>query len=299
VEGLHSQIWLVGCIHLGHREDADVFGPYLEVYNQAEELYFETAPGSSDSYEAKTLMARVGYLPRGESLADSVSPATWKMLNTALFDDRDELRTMSRMRPWMAAFTFLHRQYELLGLTREYSLEALMQRNAQRDRKRVGGLETTKDELLAFGNADNQAQEEFLIGAVRNPEANDEQTRSLRRAWLRGDEGQLKVSLGFSRDTQPTVMDQRLVGQRNERWVKTFREIERRGKNAMIFVGVEHLITPHNSLIAHLRSQQLFASRCSDSSSLVAKQIPRDRPVLEPFLVEAASRARTPARSAE
>ena len=246
INGPRSKIWIAGCLHLGTGRDPAVFPAYLPYYRKAEVVYFETIPGSWDSFEIRRLLDRRGFVPDRHSLSSRISPSAWQEFRSALSSSPEKLARYSAMEPWLAAFNLTQDAYAQAGLKAENSLQGYIEHRAAEDRKPVGALESPKDQILAMADASPRDQEEFLRATVQGRDKIEFQTQQLREAWASGDEARLQAVLGLASTPLRSGIHENLIDQRNRRWISKIQEIERAGKNAFIVVGVEHLVSiPH------------------------------------------------------
>ena len=246
VDGAHARIWIVGCLHLGGPRDTAVFPSYLPYYRDSAAVYFETAPGAWNSDETKQFLKRIGFLPDQQQLSSKISRSTWQVMEEALASDPRTLAKVNTMEPWMAALDLTQTAYSKAGLRSENSLQGFFEHRASVDRKPVGGLETPKDQIRAMADTSPADQEEYLLSTVRGLSKMGSETTELRNAWLGGNEANLQSILGLSDTPLRSGMHRNLIGLRNRRWIRKIRDIEADGKNAMIVVGAEHLVsTPY------------------------------------------------------
>jgi hypothetical protein len=273
IESTRAKVWIIGCLHLGAAHDAGAFPAYLPAYRMAAVLYFETVPGSWNSYETRQLIDQRGFLHDRQSLSSKVSKQTWQQVKAALGQRPSMLAAISTMEPWLAAFSLSQDAYNRTGLRAEDSLEAYYERLAINDRKPVGGLEAPKDQILAMADASPADQEEFLRETVSGQGSVAAQTQIIRDAWLSGDGARLQAALGVSASAVRSGLNESLIVARNRHWVRKIQEIADRGKNAMIIVGVEHLVTAADALPDLLARAGLPAHR-ADSHAVKTNTAP-------------------------
>lgn len=241
-----AKIWLAGCLHLGTPADAACFPCYLPFYKNAETIYFETVPGSSDSYEVRTLIDRRGFIADRQLLSSRVSRETWQKLNSVLRTRPKTLASVKTMEPWLAAFTLMQDGYAKAGLDGTNSLGTFVQTLAMRDRKTIRALETARDQIFAMADASSVDQEEFLRDTLNGLGQLNAGTQALRAAWSSGNQSDLQTALGLDSTASQSGMHRRLIEKRNQRWVDEIKKIAERGKDSLIVVGVEHLVaTPY------------------------------------------------------
>lgn len=244
------EIFVAGVLHLGCDEDAGAFPLYLPVYKQCATIYLESSPLSWESYDAKRLLGLEGLLADRVSLRYVIGPATWGELAAFFQSDPEELAAIDRMKPWLAALKVTQESYSRAGLDRTNSLEYFLLNLAAADHKPVGALETPKEEISALSDAPLDQQKLMLLSALRE---DPENVRKLDAAWRTGDAAALESILRASAANSPPEVQDRIIAARNRNWLKSFRLIIRRGKTALVLVGIEHLVDPRDGLLALLR----------------------------------------------
>ena len=194
----------------------------------------------------KRLIDRRGFLSDRQSLSSRVSKETWQKLTSTLRNRPKGLAAVKAMEPWLAAFTLMQDGYARAGLDGVNSLGTFVQNLASQDKKPIGALETSKDQILAMADASLAAQEEFLRDTLSCLEKLDSGTQTLRAAWLSGNQSDLQSALGLDSSGSRSGMHQNLIEKRNRRWVDEIKKIAERGGDSLIVVGVEHLVaTPY------------------------------------------------------
>jgi uncharacterized protein YbaP (TraB family) len=232
-------IWIIGVIHMSCPADARFFNCYLPLYRNAETIYFESLPADRDAFDNRRLLGDRGLLKDGRSLRSLAPAETWKRLEAAFSSQPGQLRMIDRMQPWYAAVTISLGQYSDAGLSVDGSLEAFLRQNAIRDRKPCGALELPEDEIVALADASFSAQCQMLDSELGHA---PDDFRKLDEAWRNGDEAALRALLKTASQGFPAEIQKRVIEDRNRQWVRRLQAISRRGRSALVVVGVEHLL---------------------------------------------------------
>ena len=248
-------IWLAGCLHLGMEGDPAAYPHYLPYYQKAERVYFEIAPGGMDTFEVRRLYQRRGYLKNGQSLEEVLPGDLWAEMRRTLGTKPQLLTKLSGMEPWQAAFQLTHLNYERAGLARNFALEAFLIQQSSRDRKPVGGLEMAKDQILAFADSPPGEQNAFLRASLRGYASGDRTALAVRKAWMEGNEADLRKQLDGNRPREDSNLHHSLIAARNQKWVERLQEISEKTKQTLIVVGIEHLVTDEADLPTLLGKQ--------------------------------------------
>jgi uncharacterized protein YbaP (TraB family) len=256
-----STIWLVGSIHLGLENDGTAYPSYLPYYQKAERVYFEIPPASMDTFEVRRIYTRRGYLKNHQSLESLLPEELWQEMRRTLDGKPDLLSRLAGMEPWLAALQLTHLNYERAGFDRGFGLEDFLSRQASRDRKAIGGLEMAKDQIVAFADSPVGEQNTFLRTALRGYAARDQTALAVRKAWMQGDDAELRRQLGVNLPRQDPTLHRNLIAGRNQKWVGKIREIAGKTKSALVVVGVEHLVGGEANLPALLEKQGFVVRR--------------------------------------
>jgi uncharacterized protein YbaP (TraB family) len=284
VDTPHATIWLSGCLHLGTSRQAAILPAYLPFYQRSGVVYFETLPSDWETYEVKQHLRARGCLPKRRTLASRIPDVAWQAIKQNLAASPAKLTEISAMEPWLAGLTLTEDGYTKAGLRREDALEGFIQRLAAQDRKPCGSLESPRDQINALADASLADQRQFLTESLTPLAQITASTAALETAWIAGNDDALKTALGLDAAPSAAGLHRNLIGDRNHRWVRKIREIAARGRDVMLVVGVEHLVSEPQSLPAFLEREGFTVRRTS---------VPLERSTLAPV----ASRLLQPSKS--
>ena len=248
VTGRNGIIWLAGSIHFVAAADAAATSSYKGYYRRASVVYFESLPGAWETFEARRAITTAGMLPAGTTLLSSVSNHTRAQLESALASRPGELEAVSHMRPWLAAYKLTQDSLAHAGVSRDLSLEIGFQREALKDGKPIGGLESGSDEIAALAETPASAQDEFLSLTASQLNRTPLSVRDISAAWSSGDANRLIALLNAGPIPPESAIYRSLITERNRRWKMKIERLLERGGGALVVVGVEHLICPRESL---------------------------------------------------
>ncbi len=264
-------IWIAGCIHVGIESDVSVFQKYLPFYQKAECIYFEASPDSLDSFETRRMLDRRGFLKNHQAISSKIPSELWSNMQRTLGAQPALLAELTKMEPWMAAFTLCYQNYAKLGLSREYGLESYLTKKAIQDRKPIGGLEQAASQILALADIPNEEQQAFLRSALRCYEIGDQKARGIRKAWIVSNEKDLRSTFGLGQARSDPSLHRNLITGRNEKWVQQFENIGKRFKSSLVIVGIEHMIGDSFDIPSLLAKSGFTLRRCSDVTATPLK----------------------------
>ena len=219
----------------------------------ADQVWFE-APMDAAGLSAATQAALAhAFLPQGQSLNALLSPAGRTRLESAARLFGVPVAQFDRLQPWYAELMIQSALFQQIGIKGADGVEQQLWGGLSPDAQRVT-LETPEEQIDFFAEAplkEQLASLEQTLKDVRNARRDYDQ---LLKAWLGADVRTLdRKVVAPLRKNSPTLYD-RVVVQRNARWVKAI-DARLRGKGeTVIVVGMGHLIGP-DGLPARLRAQ--------------------------------------------
>jgi len=241
VHGTHCTIVLFGSVHI-LPPDLKWEPPRLKrAVARAHEIWFEI-PLDNASMAAASLAAETeGLQPPGQSLSAQLSPADRARLAVLAQTYAVPMEELDRLKPWLAEIRLSVASYRDLGASRELGVEHQILEGARPD-ARQRAFETPEEQIgyLAQGATSDQiASLEETFGEL---EAGPATFQRLIRAWMAGDLQALNAeALAPLAKAAPNVY-QTMVAQRNARWLQTVLARLDQPGDAVMVVGVGHLI---------------------------------------------------------
>jgi uncharacterized protein YbaP (TraB family) len=158
---------------------------------------------------------------------------------------QDEIK---KMRPWLASLVVETYDSLSAGLQTEYGTEAQLQNVYIRTRGKIVGLETLPQQMRAFTGLTLAQQREMLAqDLVQTPAENVDDVKTLHRLWRVGDADaiaawQAAKSEKLARDKRISAsIDNRIVYERNRRFVSRMLLIAGPNKPVFVAIGALHL----------------------------------------------------------
>ena len=264
VRGTSNTVYLAGTSHVLPDNQVPFPSAFYAAYAQAKEVYVESDDDAGFLTKTRLLFRALKWFrrhqaeiacPRGRTLADYVSPETTARLKAFYGKRYAEKQTMT------PAFLLLSSKAELGGEEgNNPGVEQPMLRAARRDRKPIGllddaSLDDTVIELLddllrqiqhdlARRGADAVIAEEILDGSKDVEDL---------AAWRRGDLEAMCQDVEEMRRDSPEIYD-KLLRQRNFRWLKKLHIVLRGRRDAIVLVGAADL-WGEDGLLALLRRE--------------------------------------------
>ena len=219
----------------------------------ADQVWFE-APMDSAGLSAATQAALAhAFLPEGQSLQAMLSPAGRARLQAEAKQLAVPAGQLDKLQPWYAELMIQSALFQQLGIKGADGVEQQLWAGLSPEAKRVT-LETPQEQVGFFAEAPLKEQIASLEQTLKDAPHARRDYDELLKAWLGADVRTLdKKVVAPLKKSSPTLYE-RVVAQRNARWVKAIdARLKGRGETVIV-VGMGHLIGP-DGLPARLRAQ--------------------------------------------
>lgn len=244
-------ISLLGSIHY-MKADAYPLSPAIEgAFKDAGIVVFET--DIDQMGRAAVLMLAAGTLSGDETLKDVVPKELYQEVVQRLDDLEMGTGAFKKMKPWMVAMALT--SYELMraGYLGSEGIDSYFSSRAKDSGKPQRGLETIEFQTSLFVDMSAEESVEFLQYTLTDLDTMIPLVDEIVVAWKRGDSARIEDLLvdGFS---DHEALFDRLVTERNLRWLPQIEELFRGDVDAMVVVGSLHLVG-EQGLIELLRAK--------------------------------------------
>jgi len=252
VQGAHNIVYLAGSVHL--LRPGEALPPALDrAYTDSPELVMEIDLSSLDPDAGQNYVLAHGMLPSGQTLRGIIGEARYARLQSHAAQLGLPLAGLDALEPWTVAITLTQLEYAHAGLDPDSGVERQLERRAEADHKPIHGLETLEDQLGLLHGMSYEDQARFLDLSSEEGEDLDTETTEILKAWSTGDERTLERLLRADYDEFPELF-QRLVTDRNRRWIPELAALLRGDRNQLVVVGALHLVG-QDGVVALLRAQ--------------------------------------------
>lgn len=219
---------------------------------KADDLWFELPMGEATQMEVARLAGTLGTLPPDKSLFRLLPPADARRLMKAADRLGVDKMALDRMQPWLAEVALAGAAYRVEGADTDHGVEETVDAAAPPATPRRS-FETPAEQIGLFASAPLKEQIASLRQSLGELEQDPKAFMKLVRAWKRGDvKGLDREALEPLRKASPAQY-QRLVADRNARWVKVLDQRLKGHGRTVVVVGVGHLLGP-GGLPAQLRA---------------------------------------------
>ncbi|MDR5755410.1 TraB/GumN family protein [Caballeronia sp. LZ035] len=251
-----TTIYVLGTLHVGFPNDYPPEQPFrariLAALEASPTLALEISP--DDLLLSQDDVNRYG-MCRSECLLDYLPDPMWQQVETRMRSHPEALKQLRHTRPWLASM--LIETYDTLkaGFDSEYGTEAQLQNVYLRARGKIVGLESLNEQISTFTRLTSAQQREMLgQDLVQTPAENIADVKELHRLWRIGDADALKAwddakssKLARNRSLAAQV-DNRVVYERNRRFVQRMVQMAAPDKPVFVAIGALHLGGPRGVL---------------------------------------------------
>jgi uncharacterized protein len=238
-----AKVTLFGSVHL--LSDATRWRtPELDAdLARAHSIWFEIPIDASSQADAGRLALQRGLLPPGKTLQSVLPPELFTRVTALGAREGLPQASLQRLQPWMAELTLSLMYFEKQGaradLGVEQQLAAAAPPTAERD-----AFETVGEQIDLFADDPLPQQiaslKETLDEIDKDPGIFDR----LAKAWSAGDVGAIQREAIEPIRREDQALYERLIVARNRRFAARIAELAHTGRDAVVVVGVGHLVGP-------------------------------------------------------
>ena len=252
IEGGRKPVYLLGSIHVLRRQNYPLERPIEEAFDEARVVAFEL-----DLDEARKAAARprpaAARVVKPPTLRNQVSPATYQSVVRYLEDGGYPGTVFDQFSAPFVANALVQMELSKLGFDPQWGIDAYFYRRAQKYGKTIVALETVDQQLETLEELSERGSDDLVQAALQDVAALRTRLRDLIRAWKGGEIDRLVALVNGSFNARPEVY-QRVLVERNARWVPQIEALMDGDAAALVIVGTGHLVGSE-SVIAMLEAK--------------------------------------------
>jgi uncharacterized protein YbaP (TraB family) len=241
VEGGSHVVYLLGSIHLLKPDDFPLAAPLESAFSNAQVAVFESDVEKMEDPEVQQKMLSKSQLPAGETLQQHLSAATYSAFTNQVNESGLPLAIFESMRPAVAAMTLGLIEVAKQGADPQNGLDKYFADKAVKDGKQVIGLETMDFQIDLLTSFSPSEEEIVMKETLRDIDKTKHQFGAIMTAWRTGDGAAIEKLLNDDLKDVPAIY-KRMVTDRNKSWAPKIEELLSGDKNAVVIVGVAHLV---------------------------------------------------------
>ena len=253
VDSHQNSLYILGSIHLLNKEAYPLKQSIENAFERTNKLVLEIDLRSANSDKVQQLMLQKGASTDGTVLHQNVSKETYESVAVRAKELGIDIRLLNSFKPWIVATTMAAVKLQQLGFDSKLGIDRYFADRAIRSNKPTGGLETAEFQLGLLDQFSAREQELLLRQSMNEMDHLERNVAEIVRAWKSGDVGSLEKHLLAGMRDYPEI-HQKVIEDRNRRWLPQIEGLLSRGENALIVVGAAHLVGT-NGVIQLLKSR--------------------------------------------
>ena len=253
VHGPHCTVVLFGSVHILPPDLHCESDKLKRAVARARELWFEIPLDNASMAAASVAAETQGLQPPGQSLTDELSLADRTRLLALAQTYAVPMEELDRLKPWLAEIRLSVASYRDLGASRELGVEHQILEGARKDAVQRA-FETPEEQVGYLSQAAQPDQNASLDETYGELEAGPITFQRLIHAWMNGDLTALNAEALEPLARAAPAIYRTMVADRNARWLRAVLARLDQPGDAVMVVGVGHLIGP-DGLPALLRAK--------------------------------------------
>ena len=246
-------LYLAGSVHALTAANYPLNPAYQRAFDAAGALVEEIDLAEADPLSGGLGILAKGMYTDGRTFNGAVSKQTASKVAARLANTPFALDLIQPMKPWMVMMLIETLELQAGGFDANLGLDKYFFDKAGAAMKTVIGLETAASQIDRFDKMPEAMQEQLLVSALTEQDAERANLKSLNSAWQRGDaQAMEKLVLEGFQDNKGAYTS--LITERNRNWMPQLDACFRRPSPCFVVVGAAHVVGP-DGLLAMLRSK--------------------------------------------
>jgi len=237
-----STLYLFGTVHLMQPDINWQRRDMQAAFDNVGTVFFETPDDEKSALQVSILQRQYGVYTEGERLSDHLDGINLNRLTAAAYNAEVPLARLESFKPWLAADILTVAGADIAGLRYANSADAQMRTKAEQANKSIRALDTVETYFEAVAKQPNWVQMQAFEGTIKNFNTLVRDTKIVNAAWLIGNTERLETELLTPAAASSPELYAALFTQRNKKWAKTLDEFMKGDTNAMVVVGIGHLL---------------------------------------------------------
>jgi uncharacterized protein YbaP (TraB family) len=232
---------LLGSIHLLKPENFPLPAPLETAFSNSPVAVFETDVEKMEDPQVQMKLMSKAQLPPGETLQQRLSPQTYAAFTNHARQSGLPMEMLQSMKPAMAAMMLDIVELTRLGADPANGVDKYFADRAVKDGKQIIGLETVDFQIDLMTTFSPDEDDLVMKTSLRDLDETKQNYGDIMAAWQAGDSAAIQKLLNQALQEAPSIY-KRMLPDRNKSWVPKIEQLLRGGKNAIVIVGVAHLV---------------------------------------------------------
>jgi uncharacterized protein len=236
-----KSIYLLGSIHYLKKENFPLRKPILDALASSKRLVLEIDLNNTPPGAAQRVTLEKAVYHDGSTLEQNVEPDVFQLASRRATELGIDPQVLKPMKPWFVALTMMAIKFQQLGLDANVGVDRYLAERAKASGKPTSGLETLEFQLTLLDQLPKRDQEMMLRETVTELDLLDKNIDQIVQSWLKGESASLEALLMAGMKEYPDL-HQKIILDRNRRWLPQIEQIIGQGGGAMVVVGAAHLV---------------------------------------------------------
>jgi uncharacterized protein YbaP (TraB family) len=236
-------IYLLGSIHVLKSDAYPLAGAIEDAYSASQKVVFETDMNAMTDPAVAQKMMQLALYPEGQTLDQNLGADTLNKLKAKMKELGLPMQQFGRFKPWFIALTLAQLELQRLGFNPAYGIDMHFYGRTKKDAKQTGFLEPIDFQINLLGKMNAANQDALLAQTLEEMDIVTELAADMLAYWKSGDAENLYHLLNRSFEGHSGLRDKLLI-QRNKRWVSGIEALMKENKNVLVIVGAGHLVGP-------------------------------------------------------
>jgi uncharacterized protein YbaP (TraB family) len=238
-----NTIYLLGSLHLLTKDSYPLDEEIERAYDDSQKIVFETDLDGLNSPVMQAKIMTLGLYPSDQTLRQNVSEQTYGALEKKVAAAGLTMPAFDRLKPWACGLTLTVMALQRLGFDLSYGIDTTFFQKAKKDGKDRIFLEPVEYQIDLLAKMANGEQELCLRQTLEDLDVVETMAPDMAAAWKTGDVDRLDSIMNSTLKKHPDILD-RLLVQRNRKWLSQIENLMDQDHNVLVIVGAGHLVGP-------------------------------------------------------
>ncbi len=246
-------IYLLGSIHYLKRENYPLKKSIQDAFNSSATLVLEIDLERDTLERSQQVMLEKALYRDGTTLEQNIAPETYQLAQRRARELGIDLLQMGQLKPWFVALSLVSAKLQKMGFDPNFGLDRVLADQAKKSGKAIRGLETLEFQIGLLDQLSPAEQDSMLRQTLNELDMLDKSLEQIVQSWNSGDSRAVEQLLLASMKDYPKIYE-KVVVERNRRWLTELSKMLERGDKALVVVGAAHLVG-QNGLIELLQQR--------------------------------------------
>jgi len=237
-----NYFYLGATIHLLSEGDYPLPDEFDIAYRDAGVIFFETDLVAAQSPEFQMKFMSAMMYSDDRTLAGVLEPGLYRRLETFLASRQIPIATFSKFQPWGVSLMIAILEYQRLGMSPKYGVDAYFNNMALSDNKKIMSLETPEEQLSFLASMEKIDPNVGIEYTLRDLDRLPEFIQQIKQNWRSGDLEAFATNASVVQmKAEFPEMYNTIVTERNDAWMSQLPALIDDSDREFVLVGAMHL----------------------------------------------------------